>query len=146
VKILAIDPAALAGFCSPTASGTWNLKPKSYESNGMKFIKMRASIDEIVKAEGITFIAYEKPSGRHFNGIRSHANFEGVIVAYCEENGLDYKDFAAKEIKKFATGNGNAGKPLMMQACKDKYGVDPVDDNHADAVHIYHLAKTEFGL
>jgi Holliday junction resolvasome RuvABC endonuclease subunit len=146
MKILAIDPAATAGWCTQSASGIWNLKPKSYESNGMKFIKMRAAIDEIVKAEGITFIAYEKPSGRHFNGIRSHANFEGIIVAYCEEHGIDYKDFAAKEIKKFATGNGNAGKPLMISSCKEKYGFDPLDDNHADAKHLYEYAKSQFNL
>ncbi len=97
----------------------------------MKLIKMKASIHEIVQAEGIDLIVYEKPSGRHFNGLRSHANFEGVIVSYCEDNKLDYKDYSASEIKKFATGKGNAGKPEMIKSCAEKYGLDPIDDNHA---------------
>jgi Holliday junction resolvasome RuvABC endonuclease subunit len=146
MKILAIDPAGKSGWCTETASGVWNLKPKSYESNGMKFLKMKASIDEIVKAEGITFIGYEKPSGRHFSGIRSHANFEGVIVAYCEENGIEYKDFSASEIKKFATGKGNSNKAAMIVACKETYGFDPIDDNHADAKHLYELIKSQFRI
>lgn len=146
MKVLALDPAALTGFCSATSSGVWDLKPKSYESNGMKFIKMRASIHEIVHAEEIDLIVYEKPSGRHFNGLRSHANFEGVIVGYCEEFELDYKDYSASEIKKFATGKGNAKKPEMISSCEATYGVKPIDDNHADAVHLYHLAITQFKL
>ena len=146
MKILALDPAATTGYCTPTASGVWDLKPKSYESNGMKLIKMRASIHEIVQAEGINMIAYEKPSGRHFNGLRSHANFEGVIVSYCEEHDLDYKDFSAGEIKKFATGKGSAKKEDMIKACAEKYGVDPIDDNHADAIHLFNLANHQFNV
>lgn len=146
MKILALDPATKTGWCTETASGVWDLTSKSYESKGMRFIKMKSSIDEVVKAESIDFIAYEKPGGRHYNGIRSHANFEGVIVSYCEENGIDYKDFSASEIKKFATGKGNSGKPAMIKACLDKYKFNPIDDNHADAVHLYHYTKEQFSV
>lgn len=146
MKILALDPAATTGYCTSTASGIWDLKPKSYESNGMKFIKMKSSIHEIVKAEGITFIVYEKPGGRHYNGLRSHANFEGVIVSYCEENNLDYKDYSASEIKKFATGKGNCNKEAMIKACEETYNFKPMDDNHADAVHLYNLAIQQFNI
>ncbi len=144
MKILALDPASTTGYCTETASGIWDLKPKSYESNGMKFIKMKSSIHEIVEAEGVTLIVYEKPGGRHYNGLRSHANFEGVIVSYCEENNLDYKDYSASEIKKFATGKGNANKEAMIKACEDTYGFKPIDDNQADAVHLYNLALQQF--
>lgn len=140
MNILALDPAAITGFCTETTSGTWNLKPKSYESNGMKFIKMKSSLHEIVQAEEIDLIVYEKPSGAHFNGIRSHSNFEGVIVSYCEEHDIDYKDYSASEIKKFATGKGNCNKAKMIEACKETYKIEPKDDNHADAIHLFNLA------
>jgi Holliday junction resolvasome RuvABC endonuclease subunit len=146
MKILALDPATVTGFCTSTTSGVWNLKTKSYESKGMRLIKMRSSIDEICKAEGITFIVYEKPGGRNYNALKSHSNFEGIIQAYALDNGIEYKGYSASEIKKFATGKGNANKQAMIDACIKTYGFTPEDDNQADAVHLYNLAKSEFKI
>ena len=36
------------------------------------------------------------------------------------------------ELKKWATGKGNAGKPRMIEAARAR-GWEPVDDNEADA-------------
>lgn len=41
-----------------------------------------------------------------------------------------------KTIKKFATGNGNAGKDLMLKEVFRRWGVDVTDNNIADAVAI----------
>lgn len=35
-------------------------------------------------------------------------------------------------------GDGHATKAQMIAACKNKYGIVPVDDNAADACHLYH--------
>ena len=146
MKILALDPATITGWCTENSSGTWNLKTKSYESKGMRLIKFESSLNEIVKSIGITLVVYEKPGGRNYNGIKSHSNMEGVLQVYCLKNGLDYKGYSASEIKKFATGKGNCGKPEMIKACINTYGTVPEDDNQADAIHLYHLAKMEFKI
>lgn len=146
MKILALDPATKTGWCTSTSSGVWDLKTKSYESKGMKLIKFKSSLNEIVKLEGINFIAYEKPGGRNYNGVRSHSNMEGVLMEYCLENGIEYKGYSAGEIKKFATGKGNSNKDAMIKACREKYNIDPIDDNHADSIHLFYLASKEFNL
>lgn len=144
LKIVALDPAGITGFCTNTKSGIWDVKPKPYESTGIKFLSLKKHLKTILEKEGIDLIAYEKPSGQHFTGVRSHANFEGVILEFCESNDIDYKAYTASEIKKFATGKGNAGKPLMIEAAVKKYGIAVTDDNHADALHLHSLATREF--
>ena len=143
MKILALDPATKCGYATGESSGVWNLASKSYESTSMRLIRFRAKVNQIVLDEGITFVVYEKPGGRHYNGIRSHANLEGVLLEYCLSHGLDFKGFSASEIKKFATGRGNAKKEDMVQAAIAKYG-QVEDDNHADALHLLHLARKQF--
>lgn len=149
MKILALDPATLTGYCfgdtKPISHGTWDFKLKSYESTGLKFLRLSKHLEELnYNADGIDLIAYEKPSGQHFTGVRSHANFEGVILKVCEFYGINYKAYTASEIKRFATGKGNAKKAQMIEACTTNYNIKPEDDNHADALHLWHLAKHEF--
>lgn len=144
MKIVALDPAGITGYCTNSSSGIWDCKPKPYQSTGIKFLTLQKRLKEVLESEGIDLIAYEKPSGQHFTGVRSHANFEGAILTFCESNNLDYKNYTASEIKKFATGKGNAGKPLMVSSAEEKYKIEVLDDNHADALHLWHLAKAEF--
>ena len=49
-------------------------------------------------------------------------------------------------INKLSTNNGNASKEEMIQAMKDKYGQTPIDDNEADACHIFHLICKRYRL
>lgn len=142
IKILALDPATITGYCSNYGGGIWNFQKTSRVSVGLKFLMLKKALKSILEKEGIDLLVYEQPTGRFFTAIRSGANFEGVILEFCESNEIDYKSYTATEIKKFATGKGNAGKPMMMEAAK-KYGVEILDDNHADAMHLFHLAKSE---
>ena len=143
MRILALDPATKCGYAHAEDSGVWDLKSSPYESTSMRLLKFRAKINQLVLEHGITFIVYEKPGGRHFNGIRSHANLEGVLLEYCLSHNIDFKGYSASEIKKFATGKGNAKKEDMVEAATEKYG-EVIDDNHADALHLFHLAVKEY--
>ena len=44
-----------------------------------------------------------------------------------------------KTLKKWATGNGNANKQEMIKACIDRYRFTPLDDNVADACHLFYF-------
>lgn len=159
MKIIAIDPGLITGWADDHSSGTWNLKPKSYESAGMKLIKFKASFCELVNSnlpemdpdnfmigpQLDLFVAYEKPGGRHYNGIRSHSNFEGVLMQLCEEMKIQYKGYSAAEIKRHATGKGNCNKEAMVASAAAKWPeVKIIDDNHADALWLHNLAESEF--
>jgi len=98
----------------------------------------------MIEAEGIELVAYERVAGRHANSIIHASKMVAMIETLCEELGVAYMAFSATEIKLFATGKGNAGKPAMIKAAKDRFGYTGNDDNEADAICIYQLAKTHY--
>ena len=144
MNILALDVATHCGWATKTASGVWDLSIKRDESSGMRLIRFKAKLAEVVKLEKIDLVVFERTAGMHKSSIIVQAELHGVLKIFCEENKLDYRAFSAKEIKTFATGKGNSGKPAMIQAAKDKYNWPGEDDNEADALHIYHLAKSYY--
>lgn len=153
MKILAIDPATKTGWCTPTASGMVDFKLRSNESKGMKFIKFRSKIKELIEADDIELVVYEKPVQGQYNATRSGANFEGVILTLCEDFNLEYRDYSPHEIKRFAKvtwqektnklHKGHMKKNHMLQYARDCFDFEIIDDNHADAVWLYHLAISE---
>lgn len=145
MKVLAIDQASTAGWCIEpnNLSGTWDFKTRKDESSGMKNIRFKSKLNEVCKAEGVELIVYERIAGMHKSSIIHAAKMVAMIETYCEENGIAYKAYSASEIKKFATGKGNANKEKMVEACIKNYGIEPIDDNHADAIHLWYLAISE---
>jgi Holliday junction resolvasome RuvABC endonuclease subunit len=144
--LLALDIATLTGFCTHTASGVWNLTPKKDESKGMRLIRFRAKLKEVCELEKIKLITFEMPAiqGKFPNFVGME--MVGVMKLFCAELDIDHKGYPPATLQKFATGKGKGNKPLMIQTCKEKYGVDPIDDNEADALHLYHLAIQDLKL
>ena len=154
MNILSLDPAEKTGFRSPTTSGVFSVKLRSNESKGMKMIKFKSHIKEIILKDDIQLVVYEKPGGRNFAAVRSHSNFEGIILNTCEEMGVEYRDYSAGEIKRYAketyeqaTGEsikkGNMNKGDMVEAAITLYDRTFIDDNHVDAYFLYELAQKE---
>ena len=125
-----------------TTSGTWDLKPNRGESEGMRVVRFKSKVKELVGIEGITLIAYERPAGMHKASIMVASEMVGVLKDLCIEMNINLACYSAQQIKKFATGKGNAGKPEMIEAAK-KLGYSPADDNEADTIHLYHLAQKD---
>jgi len=144
-KILALDIATKTGWRTATASGVWDLKPNRGESEGMRVVRFKSKVKEIIALEGINLVSYERPAGMHKSSIMVAAQMVGVLLDLCIELNVDVACYSANEIKKFATGKGNAGKPLMIQAAID-LGFNPKDDNEADAIHLYNLTVKDINL
>lgn len=144
MKILALDIATKTGWATDTASGVWNLKPVRGESVGMRVVRFKAKVKELILLEGIEVIAYEMPAGRHKAAIMVASQMVGVLMDLCEEHKILYTPYTAQAIKKLATGKGNAGKPAVIAAAKKKFPhVQIIDDNHADALWLLEVAKNE---
>ena len=143
MKILALDIATVCGFRTETASGVWNFnKQKRGDSYGMRLIRFKSSIKEILDLEEIDVVVYERPAGMFKSSIIVASEMIGVLIALCEERQIQYTAYSATEIKKFATGKGNAKKEDMIKAAI-ALGFNPADDNEADAIHLYNLAKKD---
>lgn len=145
VGLMTLDIATHTGFCTHTASGVWDLTPKRDESAGMRCIRFKGKLKEMCQIEQIKMIAFERVAGHYRGAIIVAAELVGVLKVFCEENQIDYKAYSAKEIKKFATGNGNANKDMMVEAAR-KYKANVTSDDEADAIHIYHFALKDLSL
>ena len=143
MKILAIDQATKAGWAvSSEISGVWNLSVLRDESAGMRLIRFRAKLKEIIQLENIDLVVYERVAGRFKAAISVSAELAGTLKVVCEDAKVEYRAFSAGEIKKHATGKGNSGKPLMVAAAKLKWpNIEIIDDNHADALWLLDFAK-----
>ncbi len=147
LKILSLDIASTTGWAmSETEYGTWNLKTRKDESMGMKLIRFRGKLDEMYEIMKFDLVLYERPAGRFKNSIIHEAKLIAIAEEWCERNKVEYRSYSATEIKKFATDKGNAGKPLMIKAAKEKLGYTGNDDNEADALWMLKLAQRDLNI
>lgn len=147
--VLGIDLGTHTGWAlSDAEAGTWDLKPRSHESNGMRLVKFRASLSEVIEKGHVTHVAFEdaafQPGG---NGAAVvYGELLGMLKVVCHDMGVEYQGFKAATIKKFATGKGNANKNLMETAAAKRWpDLVITDDNMADALWIRELALKEWG-
>jgi len=147
MKVLSLDIASTTGWALDTDTyGIWDFKTRKDESMGMKLIRFKAKLKEVHELEKIDIMIYERPAGRHANSIIHQAKLIAVMEKFCEENKIQYRSYSATEIKKFATGKGNANKEAMIDAAITKYGYTGDDDNEADAIHQRELFRSEMGF
>jgi crossover junction endodeoxyribonuclease RuvC len=57
------------------------------------------------------------------------------------ESGLPFIVVSPNQLKKFATGKGNAQKSLVIREVYKKYNIDVKDDNQADAIVLAKIAE-----
>ena len=145
-NILALDVATHCGWATNTASGVWDFSIKRDESSGMRLIRFKSKLAEIIKLEKINLVTFERSAGFHKSALIIQAELHGVLKIYLEEMSIEYRAFSASEIKKHATGKGNAGKPMMIAAAQQKLSYAGNDDNEADALWILDLTKTNLNL
>lgn len=142
--ILALDPAEKFGWAlDRNTYGTWNFKLGRDESFSYKLIRFEKKLQEICEFKKVSMVVFERPSGIHAAALMSHAKFLAVIEMYCTKNNIPYKGYSAPEIKKFATGKGNAGKKDMILKAQEELQYKGNDDNEVDALWILELFKAE---
>ena len=146
MNILAIDQATKTGWATASGSGVWDFKIKRDESAGMRLIRFKAKLREMIDIAQIDLVVYERVAGRHRGAIIVSAELSSVLKTYCEEKSIEYRAYSAGEIKRHATGKGNSGKPLMLSSAKEKWPDKIIaDDNEADALWLHDLAMSDYG-
>jgi len=145
MKILAIDPGTHCGYAlSPFESGVWDLSPRRYEGGGMRFVKLR---NYLIKAcEGVDMVVFEEVRGhKGTDAAHVYGGIVAIITEHCELKGIPYSGVPVGTIKKYATGKGNVNKEAMIKAAKERWpDIDLVDDNQADALHLWAWAQDEY--
>lgn len=144
LKILALDIATTTGWATNTTSGTWNLKPNRGESEGMRVVRFKSKVRELIALESVKLVAYERPAGFHKASIMVASEMVGVLKDLCIEVGVELACYSATQIKQHATGKGNANKDAMIKAATAQWqNIQIIDDNHADALWLLSLANKD---
>jgi Holliday junction resolvasome RuvABC endonuclease subunit len=112
----------------------------------MRLLRLQSKLNEIHKTGGVDLVVFE--AARHAapkmqGALVCQAQLQGVIVLWCENNHVQYRGYSPSEIKKFATGKGNAPKPAVIAAAREKLGFTGDDDNEADAMWLRALAERD---
>jgi len=119
-------------------SGVADFSPKRSEGGGMRFLRFRTFLAELVYEPAETVIFYELVAPQaHRGGSAAHVfgGFLGVLSEFCEGSSppIPYQGIPIATIKREATGKGNSGKPLVLAAAFSKFG--PVkSEDAADAL------------
>lgn len=92
---------------------------------------------------GIDAVYFEEVR-RHVGVDAAHAygGFMAHLTAWCEHHQIPYQGVPVGTIKKHATGKGNASKDAMIAAARER-GLDPQDDNEADALALLDFAMAQ---
>ena len=147
--ILALDLGTQAGWAvsgNPITSGTVNLKSRRFEGGGMRFLRFRRWLYEIIETAG-------RPEEVVFEEVRRHMGVDAahvyggllaVVSAFCEEREIPYRGIPIGTWKKALTGKGNASKDIVMASVRQK-GFKPGSQDEADAIGVLLVALEEAG-
>lgn len=147
-QVLGLDIATHCGYYSPHERGTWNFEESMRRNNNKQHAAFRNTLIDYIQKYGIKKIVAEDVSfDNHFKDARKLSEFRGILFEVCDTLDLPEPSFINPvTVKSWATGNGKAKKDDMVKFCKLRWKTDPVDDNEADATHIYMYYIHKFHL
>ena len=144
--ILALDLGTHTGWAlhqldSTITSGTEHFKPQRFEGGGMRFLRFKRWLNELLSVSNHINAVFFEEVRRHAGVDAAHAygGFMGHLTAWCEHHNIPYQGVPVGTIKKHATGKGNAGKDEVIASVQLR-GLARCDDNEADALALLHWA------
>lgn len=167
-KVLAID-ASFTGFAVQLSGDeedevqVWSTEPPRRDKKGRlpvylgydasplegRILRCRYLVNkvlELVRKNAPELIIFE---GYAFNAKGSSGVSLGELGGILRDKLLDYPEYLFEvtptELKKFATGKGNASKVQVASALSSRYGVIFQTDNHADVFGLARLGMCILG-
>lgn len=159
MRILALDIASRCGWatnCKGVISvGAWELASKKEVSEWNKkrltrrrdprIIRLRDKIVsfcgelDCVIFEDLEFSSYRKQ-------MQLWSSLRAAAWVACDKCNILYEAVNVKVLKKWATGNGNADKPMMIAAAQNQRPDLIFDADSADAFHLLTWAEAHIKL
>lgn len=142
---VALDLGSVAGFAVHSkhgiTSGTLNFKKAGkFNDSGYKALyDFLCTFIEGPHEHPDLEIVVEKPhAGRFLAPIRILFGLLAIVHLFCDLFQIKLTEYSPKEIKKFATGSGNAKKEEMVAAIQKEFP-SVKDHNQADALHMLRM-------
>jgi crossover junction endodeoxyribonuclease RuvC len=141
-KVVGLDPS-FSGFGVAILNNNQNnLLTKTITSNRTdveRLIEIRDQIRGYVRGANLVCIedfAFSRPNQAHNLG-----GLGWIIRVMLHEENIPFVVVGTGQVKKFATGKGNAKKPEVMIGIFKRWGVEFADDNEADAFVLMKIAE-----
>lgn len=152
-RVLSLDLATVCGWAllggGVITSGSQSFarytgcKSRPADHPGETFAKFHRWLANKVREDKPDVLAFEEMSGfyKGQHTPRLLYGLRGVMMSVAAAYGaIPCFGYDAASVKKFWAGKGNAKKPDMVAATRERCpGVDLTDDNEADALAILHL-------
>jgi Holliday junction resolvasome RuvABC endonuclease subunit len=151
MKIIALDTATKTGWASRSEtgqfmSGVFEIILKRGESPGMRFLRFRAWLKELITLNGgVDLIVYEQAHHRGGAATQFCVGLTTEILAAAADNNAESMPVHTGALKKWACGHGKASKEQMMDKAKG-IGYHPQDDNEADACLLFSYALESLNI
>lgn len=159
--VLGLDLGTSTGFCfayhDPSkpvvvddlavTAGQLDLSAASYESGAIRFVRLRQFLSavrpdaifyehvrntptqKVTKYNAAALLARAITSAQLFGAFQAH------VAAWAEEFGVPCSGFGIGEIKKRATGKGNADKVAMIEAANKMFGLGLEPEGYESSGH-----------
>ena len=150
---IGIDPGSWCGWSvlndagDRYGSGVWNLNARRHEGGGMRYLRARRYLVELLRMWGQEDIAlaYEEVA-HHAGTIAAHVygGVVAVVTAACEEHAVAYRAIPVGTVKKAATGKGNSSKNLVAASAIERWQMthlDPTKDRACDETDALWIAE-----
>ena len=150
-KVIGLDLGTKTGYAVTNGSkpvralsGVANFAPARHEGGGMRFLRFRKWLRDLVADSENTVLFYEEVA-RHTGTTAAHVygGLLGVLTEFCEANGIPYRGLPVGTIKKHATGKGNANKNDMLARANTVFGPGITSEDQADALWVLDLGLKE---
>lgn len=139
MKILALDCATKTGWALANGgkiieSGVQEFTVKRGESPGMRFLRFRKWVEELMQNFQPNVVVYEQAHYRGGAATELCVGFVTRVQEVASAWGANYQGIHANTLKKTLTGHGKGDKEAVIRAVEARTGIKPIDDNHADAI------------
>lgn len=111
----------------------------------MRAIKFERGVTELLATFKPDLVVFETVH-RHTSTISAQiwGSYSMALMKLCEELGITYEGHGVGQIKKHATGKGNASKELLVEAAKRRWPEqDIITDDVSDALHLMSLGLSK---
>lgn len=153
MRILALDCATLTGWatgvserpCSFVEHGVQLFDLRRGESPGLRFMRFRSWLYEVGDLFRPDLVVYELAHHRGGAATELAVGMTTRVQEFAADRRVEHASVHTATLKKHATGRGNAEKPAMIAAARARFGVEPMDDNDADALLLLGYAIDVYG-
>lgn len=140
IRAIGLDLGTTTGWASYNDGlyqcGYWRLQPTRFDSSAMRFIRFETKLAALIDVIQPQMVFYEKVH-RHAGTVAAHVygGFLSTLQMTCERRKVLFHGLSVQEIKKAATGKGNAPKMAMLRTAEKQWpDLEMETSDVADAV------------